>query len=196
MVPFLLYIQIEERIGTVMNEYKRIKRTLVHEGTIINFYEDKLILPNGKEAKYDFIGHRGAAAIVAETEDGKIVMVNQYRNALERNTIEIPAGGLNAGETFKEAAIRELEEETGYQIEVAEHLIDIYTTVAFCNEKIGIYCGKAKRKESQHLDEDEFVAVEEHTLEELLDWIMTGKIQDSKTISGILAYKQWKNRQR
>ena len=179
-----------------MGKYKRIDRTLVHEGRIIDFYEDQIILPNGKQAKYDFIGHRGAAAIVAETEDGKIIMVNQYRNALERDTIEIPAGGLNLGENFKEAAIRELEEETGYQVEAVEHLVDIYTTVAFCNEKIGIYCGKVKRKEEQCLDEDEFVDVKEYALEELINMIMDGKIQDSKTISGILTYKQWKERKR
>ena len=150
----------------MMGEYKRLNRTLIHKGKITTTYCDRMLLPNGKEADWDFIGHRGAAAMVAETDDGKILMVQQYRNALERYTLEIPAGGINEGEDFMVAAIRELEEETGYVVEEARHLIDIYTTVAFCNEKIGIYCAKVKRKEKQHLDEDEFVDVYEYSMDE------------------------------
>lgn len=175
-----------------MGEYKRLNRTLIHEGKITTTYCDRMLLPNGKEADWDFIGHRGAAAMVAETEEGKILMVRQYRNALERYTLEIPAGGINEGEDFITAAIRELEEETGYMVEEAKHLIDIYTTVAFCNEKIGIYCAKAKKKNAQHLDEDEFVDVYEYDIEKLLKMIQDGKIQDSKTISGLLAYHEYK----
>lgn len=171
-----------------MEEYKRIKRTKIYQGKITTTYTDHILLPNGQEADWDFIGHNGAAAMVAETEDGKILMVRQYRNALDRYTIEIPAGGINPGEDKKTAAMRELREETGYQVEAVEHLIDIYTTVAFCNEKIGIYCGKATKRMHQELDEDEFVDVALYDIEELLDLIKNGTIEDSKTISGILAY--------
>lgn len=175
-----------------MGEYKRLKRTLIHKGKITTTYCDRMLLPNGKEADWDFIGHHGAAAMVAETEDGKILMVRQYRNALERYTLEIPAGGINEGEDFMTAAVRELEEETGYLVEEVKHLIDIYTTVAFCNEKIGIYCAKVIKKTKQHLDEDEFVDVFEYSMDELIKLIQDGKIQDSKTISGLLAYKNLK----
>lgn len=171
-----------------MSEYKRLHRTLVHQGKITTTYTDRMLLPNGREADWDFIGHHGAAAMVAENEEGKILMVTQYRNALERYTLEIPAGGINPEESMMDAAVREVEEETGYQVENAEHLVDIYTTVAFCNEKIGIYYGKATKKKKQQLDEDEFVEVKAYELTELLEMIQTGKIQDSKTISGILAY--------
>lgn len=171
-----------------MGEYKRLNRTLIHKGKITTTYCDRMLLPNGKETDWDFIGHHGAAAMVARTADDKILMVRQYRNALDRYTLEIPAGGINEGEDFMTAAIRELEEETGYIVEEATHLIDIYTTVAFCNEKIGIYFAKVKRKEKQHLDEDEFVEVYEYSMDELLEMIRVGKIQDSKTISGLLAY--------
>ena len=173
-----------------MGEYKRLKRTMIHKGKITTFYEDRMLLPNGNEADWDFVDHHGAAAFVAETGEGKIVMVRQYRNSLERYTLEIPAGGINPGESYCEAAIRELEEETGYQVEEAEKLLEIYTTVAFCNEKIGIYCGKVSKKNEQHLDADEFVEIEEYTLDELVQMIFEGVIEDSKTISALLAYKQ------
>ena len=146
-------------------------------------------IPNGNVAKWDLIDHKGAAAVVAVGEDGKLLMVRQYRNALERETLEIPAGGLNGREEPTEtAAMRELEEETGYTCDHLELLNSIYTTVAFCNEKIDIYLARNLKKGMQHLDEDEVLQVEAHSLEELKQMIFDCRIQDSKTICGILTY--------
>lgn len=170
-------------------EIKRVKRELQCKGTIINYYKDTVVLPDGKTEQYDFIGHNGAAAAVGVLNDGRIVMVRQYRNALDRFTLEIPAGGLNPKEPTIEAAARELEEETGYRCQKIEKLLTIRTTVAFCNEKIDIYLATDLQKTTQHLDEDEFVNVEIHTIEELEQMIYNGTIEDAKTIAAILAYK-------
>ena len=170
-------------------EIKRVKRELQCEGSIIKYYKDIVVLPDGKAEIYDFIGHNGAAAAVGVLDDGRLVMVRQYRNALDRFTLEIPAGGLNPNEPTIDAAARELEEETGYQCGKIEKLITIRTTVAFCNEKIDIYLATDLKKTAQHLDEDEFVNVEIHTIEELEKMIYDGTIEDSKTIASILAYK-------
>jgi len=174
-----------------MEEFKRIKRDLVSRGHIIDYYHDTMQIPNGNIAVWDFIGHKGAAAVVAVQDDGKLLMVRQYRNALERDTLEIPAGGLDyVGEPTVEAAARELCEETGYRSHNVEFLVSIYTTVAFCNEKIDIYLARDLVPGEQHLDEDEVIRVEAYELEELMDMIYSGKMQDSKTICGILAYAQ------
>lgn len=172
-------------------EFKRLERTLIHNGKIIDYYQDTIELPNGNETVWDFIKHKGAAAVVAVREDGKLLMVRQWRNAIERYTLEIPAGGLNGiEEPTKEAAVRELREETGYIAENVEFLLRIHTTVAFCNEGIDIYLARGlKRHESQHLDEDEFVDVGAYSLEELVQMIYDGKIEDAKTISAIMTYK-------
>ncbi len=170
-------------------EIKRIDRKLEHKGSIVDFYSDYMQLPNGKTAKWDFIKHKGAAAIVPVDEDGRIIMVRQYRNAVEKYTLEIPAGAINPGEDMKTAAMRECEEEIGYRPKKVGHLFDLFTTVAFCNEKIGIYYSNELEKCSQHLDEDEYLNVERYTLQELVDLILAGEIQDGKTISAILAYK-------
>ncbi len=172
-------------------EFKRLGRELVHKGVIIDYYQDTVQVPNGNIVKWDFIGHKGAAAMLAVREDGKLLMVRQWRNALDRYTLEIPAGGLNgAKEPTKAAAIRELEEETGYIAGKVQFLISIYTTVAFCNEKIDIYLARdLKRQESQHLDEDEFIDVKACELDELVRMIYDGKIEDSKTVAAIMAYK-------
>lgn len=171
-------------------EFKRLDRELVYHGTIVDFYKDTVQVPNGNIVKWDFIGHKGAAAVIPVREDGKLLMVRQYRNALDRYTLEIPAGGLNGvDEPTKEAAARELEEETGYRSDDLEWLLTIRTTVAFCNEKIDVYVAKNLIKTEQRLDEDEFIHVEAYSVEELSGMILEGKIEDSKTISAIMSYK-------
>lgn len=172
-----------------MDNYERIDRELVHKGVIIDYYQDTMKIPNGTTAKWDFINHKGAAAVVAVKDDGRLLMVRQYRNALERETLEIPAGGLNgADEPTEIAAARELEEETGYTAGKMELLISLYTTVAFCNEKIDVYLATDLKNGHQHLDDDEFLNVESHDIEELIQLIYDCKIQDGKTISALLAY--------
>ncbi len=171
-------------------EFKRLKRELVYKGAIVDFYKDTVQVPNGNVVAWDFIGHKGAAAVVPVRADGKLLMVRQYRNALDRYTLEIPAGGLNgASEPTMDAAARELEEETGYHSEHLELLITIRTTVAFCNEKIDIYVARDLVKGEQHLDEDEFIHVEAYTIEELCDMIYARKIEDSKTVAAVMSYK-------
>lgn len=173
-----------------METIKRVDRKLEHKGSIVDFYTDYMQLPDDKIAKWDFIAHKGAAAIVPVMENGDIIMVRQYRNAIERYTLEIPAGALNPNETGLEAAIRECEEETGYKALDAKHLFDLYTTVAFCNEKIGIYYTTKLESGKQNLDENEYVNVEIHSLDALIQMIFDGKIQDAKTMAALLAYKQ------
>jgi len=172
-----------------MEEIKRIKRELIHSGKIIDYYQDTVAISNGNVATWDFIKHKGAAAVIPVDDDGHIIMVKQYRNALDQYTLEIPAGGLDSeSEAPEVCAKRELEEETGYQSRNIEFLIQIYTTVAFCDEEIYIYVAKDLTPGRQHLDEDEFVEVERYSMEELLYKIRIGEIKDSKTISGLLAY--------
>ena len=144
---------------------------------------------NGNTEEWDYIHHRGAAAVVPVTDDGKLIMVRQYRNALERFTLEIPAGALDEpDEPGIECSARELEEETGYRSENLEWLITLRTTVAFCNECIEIYVARNLIPAKQNLDPNEFVNVELYTVEELKQKIFCGEIEDSKTIAAILAY--------
>lgn len=172
-----------------MEPLKRLSRELKYKGAIIDIYVDKVQGQDGKVHDYDFIGHNGAAAVLPVKDDGKILMVKQYRNALDRFTIELPAGGLNGkDEPGIVCAARELEEETGYRSENLEHLITIRTTIAFCNEQIEIYIARELEKTQQHLDEGEFVEVVEFTIDELVEMVYNSTIQDSKTISAIMTY--------
>lgn len=170
---------------------KRIKRELVHSGAILDIYKDTMELPEGKTEEWDFVSHRkGAAAVVAVREDGKILMVRQYRPALERETLEIPAGARDSvTEDTKVTAVRELEEETGYHTDNITFLLALKTTVAFCDEFVDVYLARDLNKTEQHLDDAEDIAVEAWELDELCDLIYRGRIQDAKTVAAILAYK-------
>ena len=174
-----------------MSEHaKRMKRELVMKGTILDVYKDTMELPNGKTEEWDFVSHRkGAAAVVAVREDGKLLMVRQYRNALERETLEIPAGCRDSvTEDTGLCAAREMEEETGYKSSHVEYLLSLRTTVAFCDEFVDVYLAKDLEKGTRHLDDSESIDVEIYTLEELCQMIYEGKIQDSKTVAAIMAY--------
>ena len=182
-------------MGDTDKEFKhpeRIRRTLIHKGSIVEFYADTMELPDGSTETFDFIRHRGAAAVVPVLDDGRILMVRQHRNAVDDYTLEIPAGGLeSADEPTHDCAYRELEEETGYHAkkEDVTFLLTMYTTVAFCNEKIDIYVARDLTKTGQHLDDDEFIDVYAYTIDELTQMILDGKIVDGKTIAGLMTYR-------
>ena len=170
---------------------KRLRRELAYEGTILKVYKD-YVDANGVEAVWDYIHHDGAAAVLPVTAEGKILMVRQYRNALDRFTLEIPAGKVDsADEPRRLCAFRELEEETGYKVdkpEDLEFLIRIDTTVAFLDEEIDIFVARNLKKSAQHLDEDEVINVEEWDVKDLLEKIWKGEIRDGKTVAAISAY--------
>ena len=123
-----------------------------------------------------------------------VLMVRQYRNALERMTLEIPAGSRDSvTEDTRVCAARELEEETGYRSENLSFLISLKTTVAFCDEFIDVYLARNLVKTEQHLDDSESIDVEAYDIEELCKMIYAGKMQDAKTVASLLAYKNLLN---
>ncbi len=173
-----------------MDKFEIINRKLEHHGAIVDFYTLDVKVPNGNIAKWDHIDHKGAAAVVPVDEDGRILMVRQYRGAIDDIMLEIPAGGRDSeDEDFKICAVRELEEETGYRSEEIHHLIDVNTAAAYTSEKIAVYYAENLIPSKQLLDENEYVDIERYTIEEIEDMIYSGAITDAKTIAGVLAYK-------
>ncbi|CBK74366.1 NTP pyrophosphohydrolases including oxidative damage repair enzymes [Butyrivibrio fibrisolvens 16/4] len=174
-----------------MKEIKRVSRKLVHKGSILDIYEDTMLLPDGKTEKWDFVSHRmGAACVLAVKPDGKILMVRQYRNALERETLEVPAGKRDSvDEDTSVCAARELEEETGYRAGKIERLLSLKSTVAFCDELIDVYLATELVKVGeQKLDDSEEIDIEAWDLKDLMEMCYEGKLQDAKTVASIMAY--------
>ena len=168
---------------------KRLNRELKYQGTILKIYEDT-VEANGHEAHWDFIHHNGAAAVVPVTKEGKLLMVRQYRNALDRYTLEIPAGALDFPEEPKlDCAHRELEEETGYQAGIYRPLAKMYPTAAYDTEIIHIYYASDLTATQQRLDPNEFLTVQKIPVEKAVQMVLAGEIPDGKTQLGILKYK-------
>ena len=175
-----------------MSEHvERIDRTLVRQGAIVDIYEDTVKLPNGNIEKWDFVAHRmGAACVVPVTPDGHILLVRQYRPALDRYTWELPAGCRDeVDEPTDITAKREMEEETGYTSDDIVQLLSLKSTVAFCNELIDVYLARnIRRIGEQHLDPAEEISMKLWELDDILEEIYSCRIQDGKTVAGILAY--------
>ena len=168
-------------------EEKTLHSEEIFSGKVISLHLQDVELPNGKQSKREIIKHPGAVAILAITDDKKVVMVEQYRKALERTIVEIPAGKLEKGEEPALCARRELEEETGYECESLELLTSFYTSPGFADEIVHVYLatGLTKKENSAALDEDEFVNLEELTLEEAQQYVQKQKIYDAKTIFAV-----------
>ena len=181
-------ILIQDKLENMKVE--RLKRTEIAKGAILTYYHDTVKIPNGHICEFDFLGHQGAAAVLPVTADGKLLMVRQYRNALDRFTLEIPAGGLEEPkEPTREAAARELTEETGFVAGTIDFLISVVSAVAYCNEKIDIYLARDLQKSERHLDADEFINVEAWDVSDLLELCYNGTIQDAKTVAAVMAYQ-------
>lgn len=144
-------------------------------------------LPDGREAVRDVVRHPGAVGVVALTEDGRICLVRQYRTALGRVTVEIPAGKLSPGEDPLDCANRELEEETGMRAERMAFLTTIATSAGFADELIHLYLATGLSFAGSNPDADEFLNVDLVELPELVDAVLDGRIEDAKTVVGALA---------
>ena len=157
------------------------------KGKILDVHRLEVELPNGHRSARDIVRHPGAAAVVALTESGKIVLVRQYRTAIDRVTVEIPAGKLDPGEDPLDCAKRELKEETGFAAGKIAYLTTIATSCGFSDELIHIYLATQLSFEGARPDDDEFLNVDLVPVKELVDAVLDGKIEDAKTIVGALA---------
>ncbi|ENQ3078862.1 NUDIX hydrolase [Bacillus sp. WLY-B-L8] len=168
-------------------EERTVATEPIFDGRIIKVRVDEVVLPNGETSKREIVKHPGAVAIIAITDDEKIVLVEQYRKAMEKTLIEIPAGKLEPGEKPEVTAIRELEEETGYICDNMELITSFYTSPGFADEIVYVYeaTGLKKKEDKADLDEDEFVELMEVSLEEALQLIKEQRIHDAKTMFAI-----------
>ena len=171
-------------------EEKKISSQRIYEGAILNVRRDKVTAVKG-EAYREIIEHNGAVAMVAITDDGNIVMVEQFRYACGRPVLEIPAGKIDAGETDPAAvAVRELREETGYSADKVILLGKINTSAAYSEEMISVYAMTGLTPGEQDLDEDEALNVIEMPFGEAYDMAASGKLIDAKTIAALFMAKE------
>ncbi|MCB6994185.1 NUDIX hydrolase [bacterium 210820-DFI.6.37] len=166
-------------------EEKRISSERIYEGAILNLRRDTVTAPKGT-AYREIVEHNGAVAIVPVTEDGKLVMVKQFRYPSGKVILEIPAGKIDRGETDPEsAAARELREETGYSAEKLYYLGQINPSVAYTEEVIHLYAATGLTPGETDFDEDEALDIVEYDFKEAYEMAASGKLVDAKTIAAI-----------
>jgi ADP-ribose pyrophosphatase len=158
----------------------------IFRGVAIHLFRDEILLPNGNKGVREVVRHPGAVCVLPLTDDGEVIFVNQFRYALNKVTLEVPAGKLEKGEDPQEAALRELSEETGIEAKKIIPMGALYTTPALMDEIIYMYIATELTQGEQHLDEDEFVNAVKIPLSKAVDMVMSGEIRDSKTQTMIL----------
>lgn len=162
----------------------------IFEGYIFNVRLDTLKKPDGQPIGREIVEHNGGVVICAQPEPGKVILIRQYRYAVNEELIELPAGRVERGEDRFVAAKRELTEETGYVANTWQHLPPMYSAPGFCNELLTFYRATDLVWQGKNLDEDEETEVVIAELKEAWQWVLQGKIRDAKTVAGlaVLAY--------
>jgi len=169
-----------------MSGAKVLDTRIAYKGKHIQVREDRVIEPAGYEASREIVVHPGAVCIIARPTPDEVILIRQYRHAAGRELIEIPAGTLHEGEDPMGCAIRELEEETGYKASKMVERAKFWTTPGFTTEFMYLYEATGLQKTKIHPDEDEVIEVDIVRSSEALQMIDDGRIQDAKTILGLL----------
>ncbi|PRO66761.1 NUDIX hydrolase [Alkalicoccus urumqiensis] len=170
-------------------EEKTIQSTPIFNGSVIRVHEDEVTLPNGKTSRRELVKHPGAVAVICVTEEGKLVLVKQYRKALEKAIAEIPAGKLEAGEEPAVCAARELEEETGIRASKMRPLGSFYTSPGFADELVYLFLAEGLSQGTVEADEDEFVERMDVTPGEAAEMVLRQEIHDAKTMYALLLWE-------
>lgn len=160
-----------------------------YKGHIGNLRVDMVRFPSGSVKPREILEHRPCVAVLPVTESGRILLIKQYRHAVDEEIFEIPAGMIEEGEEPAASACRELREETGFMPGKLEEITEIYTSPGFCDEKIYIYlaCGLTAAPLPQ--DDDEYIKTFDFTVEETESMIAERKITDGKTLLAFYWYR-------
>ncbi len=166
-------------------EEKTIETEMLYRGSVLNLRKDKVTVQNGVSYR-EIIEHNGGAVIAAVTDEGKMVMVRQYRKPANRVVFEVPAGKIDPGEEPLATAARELKEETGYTADNIEFITSFYPTVGYSEEQLYLFLASGLTAGETSFDENEAIDLEEVEITMLHDMVMKGEIHDAKSMIAIL----------
>lgn len=161
----------------------------VYSGKLVDVRKETVRLPNGKTTTREIVVHPEVVAIIPVLDDGRLVFVRQYRKAVDKILLELPAGGIESGEDPEDAVRREMEEETGYRVGTVKVLTSFYTSPGFTTELMHL-CSATELQPGTPTEETDQIEIEELTVEEAMERMKTGEMQDAKTILGLLMYER------
>jgi len=166
---------------------------VMYDGSFFKVRKDNVLLPDGTKSSREYITHSGAVAVLAVLDNGNLVMERQFRYALQREFIELPAGKIEPGEDILLCAQRELLEETGYVASEWIHLTTAWPCIGYADERLEYFLARGLTHKGGRLDDGEFLEVFELSLPEAIEWIRLGKINESKTIIGLFWLEKYLN---
>jgi len=174
---------------------KLISSNIIYRGKILNLRVDTVKLPDGQTGKREIVEHAGAVIIVPVSQEGKLLLVRQYRHAVGRTTLELPAGNVEPGETLESSALRELQEETGYTAKELVKLFSFFSTPGFSSEELHVFLASGLTPSKQNPDDDEFVEVISVPWKKAMQMVWSGEICDAASVAGIIGADSYmKNR--
>jgi len=168
-----------------------LESTSIFQGNLLRVYLDRVSLPNNSTSSREWIAHPGACAVVPIFEDGSIMLVKQYRHAVEQIFLEVPAGKIDPREPPRDTAYRETEEETGLRPDRLAYVGHFYPVIGYSDEIIHIYAAWNLKETTERPDEDEFLITERVSYAEALKMIEKGIITDGKSICALYQTKTW-----
>lgn len=172
----------------------QLQSELVFKGNFLRVSRDKVRLPDGHETEREFIRHSGASVVVPVLDDGRLVLVRQFRYPLQRVILEFPAGKIDPGEPPLHTAVRELTEETGYSGGEWAYAGPIHNAAAYSDEVIHLYFARGLREGEAALDQGEHLDVVCMTEDELDALAARGELSDAKTLIGLLWLAKWRQK--
>lgn len=160
----------------------------IYQGRSFGLRQDKIIEPTGIHTTRDVITHHGSVVVLPVLPDGRIVLIRQYRHATRQFLWELVAGHLEKGESIKTGAYRELIEETGYRARKFTPLVEFWPTPGFLEEKMHVLLATGLTLGEAEPEDDEKIVLQTFTKREVEQMIQAGKLQDGKSIAGLLYY--------
>lgn len=167
-----------------LTEWELDSRTM-YRGRLLTVKEDRVRLPDGRDAPREYVLHPGAVVMIALLEDGQLLFERQHRYPLRRDFFELPAGKIHPGEEPLLTAQRELLEETGYTAKSWRKIAVAHPCIGYSDEELIYYLARELTHEGASLDDEEFLEVLTLPLDVAVDWVRQGKITDGKTITGL-----------
>jgi 8-oxo-dGTP pyrophosphatase MutT (NUDIX family) len=167
---------------------EQLSSKVAFDGKLVRVRVDQVRTASGRTATREVVEHPGAVAILPVLEDGSLVLVRQFRYAVGREMLEVPAGTREPGEEHRQTAIRELHEEVGYEAERVELLLRYFISPGWCNEELIVYRASGLRDIGAKPEQDENLHVVTVAPSEVMGLIASREIADAKTITAILAH--------
>jgi len=169
-------------------EEKTISSKRIYEGRSVSLRVDKIELPGGRETTREVVEHRDCVAIVPVDADDNVLLVSQFRHPVEKELLEIPAGGVDTGEDPADTVRREMQEETGYLPEKVEKLGGFYSSPGFCTEYLHLYLATNLTPSQLYAEDTESIRLVRVPIVEITSLITSGSICDAKSIAGLLTF--------